>query len=272
MIGGVFILYRLIPPPRTNILVLGLDARPGEPDVTRTDAMMLVTVDPRQPYTGMLSIPRDLYVNVPGYGYNRINTAHVFGESTGAGNGPVLAAQTVSNAFGISVHRTVRLNYDGFVAIIDAAGGIRVDVPTYIIDYEYPTNDYGTTVIEFQPGPQTMNGERALQYARTRHGSSDFDRAARQQQIVVAFVRKMANPLNWPRIPAVYSAVAQNVDTNLTVFDALALGPAVLMSGNIEQEVLDRTYVRGTMTSTGASVQEPNWVAINPLIDRMFRR
>jgi hypothetical protein len=120
------LLYTVAPPPRTNILVLGIDARPGEGVVTRTDTVILTTVDPRHNYIGMLSIPRDLYVDVPGYGKQRINAAHILGESAAAGSGPQLAAQTVANNFGVPVHRTVRLNFEAFVAIIDAAGGVTI--------------------------------------------------------------------------------------------------------------------------------------------------
>ncbi len=268
------VLYVVAPPPRTNVLILGIDARAGEGVVTRSDTIILATVDPGQPYMGLLSIPRDLYVNVPGYGFQRINAAHVLGESQAPGGGMLLAASTIEQNFGVRIDRVLRLNFEAFVAIVDAAGGLTLDVPERIIDYEYPTPDYGTMVIEFQPGTQIMDGQRALIYARTRHGSSDFERAARQQQVIDALARQMANPANWWRLPAVYRAFAQNVETDLTLLDAALLAPAVLWLGpdGLDRQVLTREMAVGTTLDNGAQVLMPQWGAINPLLDAMFRR
>jgi LCP family protein required for cell wall assembly len=270
---SVFI-YWLAPPPRTNILILGLDSREGEGVVTRSDTIILATVDPQQPYMGMLSIPRDLYLEVPGYGENRINAAHLLGENTIAGGGIPLATQTVEQNFAVPVDHTVRLNFQAFVAIIDAAGGIDINVEEYIIDYEYPTADFGTTIIEFQTGEQHMNGETALIYARTRHGASDFERAERQQQVIAALMKRLANPLNWWRLPAVYLAFMQNVETDMTILDVIQIAPAMLWVGpdGIDRQVLDRNMAQGTTLDNGASVLLPNWPAINALTDEMFRK
>jgi LCP family protein required for cell wall assembly len=273
-VGLSLLAYMLFPPPRLNVLVLGIDAREGEGTVTRTDVMILATVNPEQPYLGMLSIPRDLYVDVPGYGLNRINAAHVFGELQEPPQGPSLAAQTVANTFDVTVHRTVRFNFEAFTAVIDAAGGVTIDVPQSFIDYEYPTADYGTTVVEFQAGEQTMDGERALQYARIRHGASDFARAARQQQIIEALITRLVNPLNWWRLPEVYQAFSTHVTTDLTLLDVALLAPAVMLNGpaNIDRAVLDTTYVNSAEGPQGASVLVPEWNAINPLLEAMFYR
>jgi LCP family protein required for cell wall assembly len=270
----LIVLYRVAPPPRTNVLVLGLDSRPGEGNVTRSDTMLLVTVDPADLYVGMLSIPRDLYVEIPGYGEQRINAAHVMGESATPGSGPALAAQTIEHNFGVPVHRTVRLNFEGFLAIIDAAGGVTIDVPEAFVDYEYPTPDYGTMVVSFEAGEQHMDGERALQYARIRHGSSDFERAARQQQVLTALVRQLLWPGNWPRWPGVYRAFRQHVESNLTILDMAAMLPTIIWTGpdGIDRRVIDREMVTGRTTSQGASVLEPDWARIQPVLDEMFFR
>lgn len=267
-------LYILFPPPRTNILMLGIDSRPGEGVATRADTIILATVDPRQPYVGMLSIPRDLYINIPGYGFQRINAAHVFAESNSPGTGPALVEQTIESNFGVPVDRFIRLDFQAFVAIVDAAGGVTIDVPFYFVDYEYPTPDYGTMVVEFQAGTQHMNGERALQYARIRHGSSDFQRAERQQQVIEALFRQLLSPANWWRWPAVYMAFSQYVDTDLTILDGIALGPALLWvgPGGIDRRILDSNMTTGRTTESGASVLEPNWGQINPLLYEMFLR
>ncbi len=268
------VLYRIAPPPRTNILVLGIDARPGDGVITRTDTMMLVTVDPADLYVGVLSIPRDLYLEIPNYGFNRINTAHILGENAVVGGGPILAAETIEANFNIPIHRTVRLNFQAFVDIIDAAGGIDVDVENDIIDYAYPTLDYSTMVIEFDAGPQTLNGERALQFARTRHGDSDFARVRRQQQVVGGFVSKMLMPRNWWRVPGVYLAFANNVDTDFSLIDGLLLWPTLVWAntaGKVDFQIIDEQMAVGATASSGASVLQPQWSQINPLVEEMFR-
>lgn len=268
------VVYTLAPPPRTNILVMGIDARPGEGVVTRTDTIILATVDPRQPYVGMLSIPRDLYVDIPGYGGQRINAAHVFAERDNAGSGPAKLEETVESEFGVPVHRWVRISFEGFVAIVDAAGGVTVDNEGYFIDYEYPTPDYGTMVVEFQQGKQHLDGERALQYARSRHASSDFDRSHRQGQVITGLVRQLLLPTNWWRWPAVLMAASRHIDTNLTVVDAVALTPAVLWVGpdGIDHRTFDESMAYGRTTAGGASVLEPEWDGINRVTAEMFGR
>ena len=266
--------YFVAPPPRSNILILGVDARPGEGDAVRTDVMILATVDPKQPYVGMLSLPRDLWINIPGYGEQRINAAHVFAELDSPGTGPARAMQTVEEDFGVPVDGYMRINFEGFVEIVDAAGGVTVDVERYFIDYEYPTANYGIMTVEFQPGTQHMDGERALQYARSRHGTGDNDRAARQQQIITALTKKMLNPVNWWRLPGVYAAFVRNVRTDLTIIDAVALAPAVILTGpdNFDRRVFDATMYVGTTLNSGAQVRLPIWEGIGPVIDEMFRR
>jgi LCP family protein required for cell wall assembly len=267
-------LYWIAPPPRTTILMLGLDSRPGEGAVTRSDTLILATVDPTHGYVGMLSIPRDLYVNIPGYGESRINAAHIFGESEYPGGGRDLAVRTVEENFGVDIHRTARLNFEAFVALVDAAGGVTIDVPNPISDDTYPTPDYGTMVVEFDAGTQHMDGQRALQYARIRHGSSDFQRAERQQQVIAALARQLAAPRNWWRLPNVYLAFTQNVETDLTILDLAMMAPALVWVGpeGIDRQVIDQEMAVSTTLDNGASVLAPQWGLINPLVDRMFRR
>ncbi|HEX2620078.1 MAG TPA: LCP family protein, partial [Phototrophicaceae bacterium] len=189
--------YLLFPPPPLNVVVLGVDARPGEGYFTRTDVIMLAGIQPGGLKESLLSIPRDLFIDVPGYGQQRINTINSLGEQNASGGGITLLQQAVEQDFDISTSRYVRLNFQGFVALIDAVGGVTIDVQQHIVDYNYPTVDGGTQMVEFQVGVQQMDGERALVYARTRHADDDYHRAARQQQVVSAVVGKLANPLNW---------------------------------------------------------------------------
>lgn len=262
----------LFPPTRLNVLLLGLDRRPGETAVARTDTMMVATVNPLDNYVGLLSIPRDLWVTLPDGSQNRINTAHFFAEAKAKGAGPQAAIDTVASNFGLSLNRYARIDFAGFVQVIDAVGGITVDVKSTIVDYEYPTYDYGTQTIEFDPGIQHMDGERALQYARTRHSSSDFDRAKRQQAVMAAFVGRLMEPDAWPRLPALVLAIQSAVDTNLTPVDVVRVIPTLILVGpqHIDRQVLEGNLVQPYTTSGGAAVQLPVWERINPLLFKMF--
>jgi LCP family protein required for cell wall assembly len=261
-----------VPQAPVNVLLLGLDQRPGETGPSRTDTMILSTVNPARPYIGMLSIPRDLWVTIPGRGENRVNTAHFFAEAEQEGSGPQAAVETVSANFGVPVERWVRLDLAGFVRIIDSVGGIDLDVPAPLIDYEYPTYDYGITTVEFQAGPQHMDGERALAYARIRHGSSDFKRAERQGLVIQAFARRLLQPSAWPYLPNLIVAVQSSVETNIDPVTALRLVPALVRVGpdGIDRRVIQGDMVRPFTTAAGAAVQMPVWERINPVLLEMF--
>lgn len=173
-----------------TILLLGTDARLDDA-ISRTDAMILVRIDPRDDHVSMLSFPRDLWVSIPGHGKARINAAFPIGErQIGAGYGPALAKETVSTLVGLPIDHFVLINFEGFRALIDKLGGIYVDVPKVIDDPAYPTDafpgDTRTIAIHFDAGRQFMNSDQALIYARTRHADSDFGRNQRQQQILMA--------------------------------------------------------------------------------------
>lgn len=187
-----------------NILIVGTDERVGYPgEGVRGDTLIVAHYDTAGRWAGLLSIPRDTQVNLLDIGATKINIAYGQGyaraeELYGPGTTPqeggmALAAQTVEKLLDLGKHNQridymATINFDGFARIIDALGGVTIDVPYAIHDEEYPTEDFGVQTIDFQPGVQRMDGERALIYARTRHGSSDFERSARQQQVVRAMV------------------------------------------------------------------------------------
>ncbi len=272
VLGGVLAYGLLRIPSPTNILILGIDRRPDQGDAVRTDTMLLLQADPSDGRLVLLSIPRDLWVSIPGRGEGRINAAHVYAELEEPGSGPAKAADTVSQNFGIPVHRTLRLDFDAFRDVIDAAGGIEIDVPEPVIDNAYPTDDYGITRIEIPAGLQHMDGETALQYARSRHGSSDFDRAARQQQILLAVVKKLTRPSGWLLIPRVYQAFRNAVDTDLSSRDLVRLILAWKLTGEdgLETIVIDRTLTTAFRTAQGAAVLLPRWELIHPLVQASF--
>jgi LCP family protein required for cell wall assembly len=257
------LIYVIFPPAPLDLLVLGLDARPGEGNATRTDSIIVVGIQPRQLKTSLLSIPRDVFITTPGYGSQRINTINVLGEMEQAGRGPHLLSSAIEASFGIRTDRYLRLNFDTFRELIDAIGGVTIDVPYGIVDNAFPTSTGGTMSVRFEPGPQHMDGERALIYARTRHQDDDYRRAERQQQVVSAVGRKMLLPLYWPPALAVITA---RVDTDLNIFDMVTMIPPLIFSaGNYDQLVLNREYL---IPGSGGVV--PNYNAIAPWIESRF--
>ena len=172
---------------RFNVLVMGMDRRPGEAGGGyRTDTMILISLDPVNQRVGMMNIPRDLYVDIPGYGLDRINTAYASGEIEEPGGGPQLAMQTVQYNFGIPVNDYVIVDFTTFIDVIDLVGGIDVYVREPINDPLYPDMNYGYDPFYIAAGWQHMDGETALKYARSRHNSDDIDRQRRQQDVIYA--------------------------------------------------------------------------------------
>lgn len=245
-----------------HVLVLGTDQRPGEQGPFRSDTMLLTRFDPGTPRVAVLAVPRDLWVAIPGWGENRINTAHFLG-------GPTLAKQTVESAFNLPVHYYVRLEFDDFVGIIDAMGGITVDVPETLHDEFYPTPDYGVTTIHIEAGTQHMDGETALIYARSRHSTSDFDRAQRQQQILAAMKRKLQQPTTWPRLPLVTYRVATSLDTDMATNEWPVLALIALRADNVDRYAIGPDETTPYVTADGAAVLLPQWDRINALLEQM---
>ena len=168
--------------------------------MTRTDSIMLLNVSPGRASRAVH--PRDVFIDVPGYGAQRINTINVLGEQDAPGSGPELVKASLYQSFGVEVEHYVRLDFDAFIELVDAVGGITIDVPRGR-DHEYPTPDGGVEHIRFEAGRQHMTGEEALKYARTRHQDDDYRRAERQQQVVDAGDRKLADPravFRWPQV------------------------------------------------------------------------
>ena len=257
------LVYVVAPPPPVDILVLGLDARQGEGNQARADSLLLVGVNPPGLQVSLLSIPRDLRLDVPGYGVQPINTANMLGEMAEAGSGSQLVAAALEAPLGVGVDRTVRLRFEDLAALIDAAGGVTIDVERTIRDEAFPLSDTETEVVQFDPGLQWMDGERALQYARTRHADDDYARAGRQQQVMQAFARQLLNPLTWP---AVLGALSR-IDTDLTFGDVLGLAPVILLNaGRFEQRTIDRTLLMAA--SDGTAVVD--WETLRAWVEPRF--
>jgi len=257
-------IYVVLPPSPLNILVMGLDSRGNEGTTTRTDSIMVVGIHPATINVSLLSIPRDLFIEVPGYGWQRINTVNVLAEVEEPGTGPALLQTSIEQSFGFDVDRYVRLDFQAFVEVVDAVGGLNINVPNAIVDTQFPTADYGTMTVRFDAGWQHMDGETALIYARTRHSDDDYRRAERQQQVVSALARKLINPLRWP---AAWAALSRNVETDLSPFDFIPMLPPLIFSGGqFDALVINRDYIL-----PGDGFSYPNYDALEPWIDERFR-
>ncbi len=259
---------------RINILLLGVDQRDEEKALglpTRSDTMIVVSIDPVQKTATMISFPRDLWVTIPGFGEERINVAYPTGEMRRVeGGGPGLVARTLDANFGLKVQYHAIVDFHGFEEIVNTVGGIVVDVPRPIKDDTYPTADYGVERIYFQAGPQLMNGNTALKYARTRHADSDFGRMARQQQVLLA-IRDRALRLNMlPRLPTLLDQGLKSVQTNLSPTELLSLGR---LASDIDTSALgtlqvDNHLVRPTVGYAGAAILIPKKDEIRRAIQR----
>ncbi|MCI0394932.1 MAG: LCP family protein [Chloroflexi bacterium] len=263
---------------RVTILVLGIDQRCDEEGPTRTDTMMVFTMDPVGLSAAVLSLPRDLWVEIPGFGVDRINEAHFLGEVYDyPGGGPALAVETVEATLGVKIDYFATVNFDAFVQVVDQVGGIDVVVTETINDDQYPDRCYGYDPFTIEAGQQHLDGTMALKYARTRATfGGDVDRAARQQQVVMA-LRDKALQLNMaPQLvagaPELWRIFQNNVRTNLTLNEViqLALLAQEIPSSSIRTEVIDYNYVYNETTPDGRQVLVPVRENIRLLRDELF--
>ncbi len=209
---------------RVNIVLLGLDRRPNDNEGTRSDSMLILSVDQDTKTANMLSIPRDLWVKIPGFSSNRVNAAYFFGDQKEPGKGgPPLVKATIQENFGIKIDYFAEIDFNGFRSIIDSIGGISLDVKKPLLDNEYPTEDYGIKRIYIPAGVQRLDGHTALQYARSRHADSDLGRNQRQQEVLLA-VREQGVNLGLLTNTRLQSALQDTVKTDLSPGDMLALG------------------------------------------------
>ena len=254
----VLLLLYFFAPIRTNILLLGTDDSPERGSVGRTDTIILATIVPLKPYVGMLSIPRDLWVTVPGVGEQRINTAYFFAESNEAGSGSRAALQTIRENFGVPVRYYAVIHMFGLASVVDALGGVDVQLDS-------PTGG-------FPAGVHHLNGEEALFFVRERSSSDDFNRMVRAQILLSALFKKVIHPSYWMSLPQFVSSVSQVIDTNIPVWQWPRLLFALLRAFlfGIDSQTITREMVVPFQTSQGAQVLAPNWDAIHPLLSRMF--
>jgi len=265
---------------RVTVLILGIDERAQEDDFWRTDTIILATLDPVTMQAGVLSIPRDLWVPIPGYTENRINTAHALGDAYDhPGGGPALAVETVEYNLGAEIDYYVRINFQAFIDMVDLIGGIDIDVPEPIDDDCYPTADYGCEELHFDAGEQHFYGDRVLKYARVRATSGgDFDRARRQQQVIKAILKRVTDAKMLPqlagRAPEIWQLVEEytKLDPDLQLDEVIALANLATQVDfdAIRFRVIDETCTIFAMTPDEAQILIPLRDKIRDVRDEVF--
>jgi LCP family protein required for cell wall assembly len=263
---------------RVNILVMGIDQREHEQGPWRTDTMLVLTIDPVTKSGGMLSIPRDLWVPIPGYEEGRINTAHYLGEAYDyPGGGPALAVKTTQYNLGVPIHYHARFNFTAFEQVVDLIGGIDIHVEEEINDPTYPDEAYGYDHLYIPAGMQHLNGEMALKYARTRHSiGGDFDRAKRQQQVLMAMFEQVTRldllPQLASRAPELWQTLQGAVETDLTLEQIIALAQLAseVSPEDIRYAVIDEHYTQFYTTPDGQEVLIPWRDRIREMRDYVF--
>jgi len=201
------------PENKVNIMVMGVDKRSD--DVGRSDTLFVLTVDTNTKEVAMLSIPRDTRMKIPNNGWDKINAAYAYG-------GVKLSQQSVENLLGIKIDHHIEINIAGFKKIIDAMGGVTIDVEKRMY-YNDPYDDDGGLAIDLRPGVQHMDGKTAIQYVRYRDEEGDIPRVERQQKFIKAVLKEVSNPSVIIKIPAIISEVSSAVKSDMSTTEMLNL-------------------------------------------------
>lgn len=203
---------KLVAKDKATVMIMGVDKR--EDDVGRSDTLMLATLDPDKNQAALLSIPRDTRVKIAGHGFDKINSAYAYG-------GRKLTQSTVESLLNTHIDHYIEIDIHGFIKIIDALGGVDIDVEKRMY-YEDPWDDDGGLYIDLQPGMQHMDGKTAVTYVRYRDEEGDIGRIRRQQNFMKAVMDKVVSPTVIPKLPAIVSAVSDSVDTDMSITEILS--------------------------------------------------
>lgn len=223
---------------RINILVFGVDSLNNEKsNNSRSDSIMLVTIDPNKENPSIISIPRDTRVEIPGRkNFDKINHAHAYG-------GPELLVKTVEKLLDLDINYYVRINYNVVIDVVDALGGIEIDVP---IDMRY-RDPYATPPlnINIKKGLQVLDGEQSVHFMRFRKGyvNQDLGRIEAQQQFVKALIDKVLSPSTILKIPQLIDIAYSNIDTNMTKTNMVSLA---VKGSTMDTQNLNKITLEGT--------------------------
>lgn len=269
---------------RINILLLGMGGE-GHEGPNLTDTIMVASIKPSTKQVALLSIPRDLLVPLPKHGWRKINSVNAFGELDTPGRGGDYSRTMLEGLLGIDIPYYVRVDFDGFKEVVDAAGGVDIHVDRAFSDATYPTNDYKVMTVSYAKGWQTMDGETALRYARSRHGSNgeggDFSRAKRQQKVLNALKDKMLSAKTY-RSPAAIAntlaALKSNITTNMQIGEIVRLARMAQdgQSFAISHKVIDNSPTSPLTNGSygGAYVLVPkndDWSGLRTIATNLFQ-
>ncbi|NPV56767.1 MAG: LCP family protein [Anaerolineae bacterium] len=260
---------------RITLLFMGLDARDWEAgEIPRSDTMILFTMDPASMTAGMLSIPRDMWVNIPGFEYAKINTAYYLGEAYKLpGGGPGLATQTVEQFLGVPINYYAQVDFNAFVAIIDEMGGLDMHIKEEIkID---PIGKDNTKTL--YPGVQTLTGAETLAYARARYTEGDdFSRSERQQQVILAIRDQVLTfnmlPTLLAKAPSLYNELQSGINTNMNLQEIISLAALALevKDQDIKRAVIGPNEVIPGQSPDGLAILIPIHDKIRLVRDEVF--
>ena len=217
----------------THIMIMGVDRRSD--DVGRSDTLMVASVDTAKEKAALLSIPRDTRVAIEGNGNDKINHAYAFG-------GHKLTQKSVEGLLGVKIDHYILIDTRAFERIIDAIGGIDINVRKRM-HYEDPWDDDGGLIIDFYPGEQHMDGKKAMEYVRYRDGEGDIGRIGRQQTFMKAVLAKLISPDMLPRLPQVIEEVRTSMETDMSAMELL--GFARVLKG-VQAQGLEAKMVPGS--------------------------
>jgi LCP family protein required for cell wall assembly len=264
---------------RFTLLIMGMDRRPGDGDtlVTRTDANMLVSYDPATNSLGILHIPRDLHFAPPGTErLVRVNTLLQEGELIQEGYGPYYVMDTLQYNLGIYIDRFVMFDFEAFITVVDAIGGIEVTITYTIDDPQYPNMSGGFDPFFLPPGTHRLDGYDALRFARTRHGDNDFVRGIRQMQVIEAIYTRLAEDgimaRLMPQADVLMDSLRENVYTDLALEDMLMLGLALadVPSENIATGGINSDSIVTYAQPSGRSIYVPDRTRLADLMIEVF--
>ena len=207
----------LVAKDKSTIMIMGVDER--DDDVGRSDTLMIAALDPKKEQAALLSIPRDTRVKIKGHGFDKINAAYAYG-------GHKLTQDTVEKFIGVPMDHYVIINIKAFQRIIDALGGIDINVEKRMF-YEDPWDDDGGLVIDLRPGQQHMDGKTAVTYVRYRDEEGDIGRIGRQQKFMKAVMDKVTSPAIIPQLPTIIKEVLSSVKTDLSLRQMLEFAGAL---------------------------------------------
>ncbi len=257
-----------------TFLLLGSDKRPGAS--YRTDTIVVAALRPKTGQVTLISIPRDLWVYIPGWGMNKINAAYQHGELQAKGNGSQVLKDTILYNLGIRIDHTAMVEFDGFRRIVDTLGGI--DVPVYcpytdwrLISPELdPLNENNWALYTVGPGLVHMDGDLALWYARSRLKSNDYDRGRRQQEVLRAIYARALSTDTIARIPQLYADFSSTIVTDLSLGDILSLAPLSLHLNNadIRSYYIRPPLIAGMINEKGTYIQIINRDALQAMLQK----